>query len=192
MTSALVLKLIIDRAQKTIPGPSKDVLGSVTKFTHSLELWGRLRAVTLRIMHLLKEFDPVQYQELLAAQEKLKEINPGYPELAEIDGSFFHGRSLIFNRATQEHTDRRDPKFAWTPLLTLGAYTKGKLRVCNLEIDYMPGTLVLIRGGSLRHSVTFEGGQRVCIAHFLHTNVLKDVGLTNLKLTAIPAPNPTP
>ena len=75
MTSALVLKLITDRAQKTIPGPSKDVLGSVTKFTHSLELWGRLRAVTLRIMHLLKEFDPVQYQELLAAQEKLKEIN---------------------------------------------------------------------------------------------------------------------
>ncbi|KZV79611.1 hypothetical protein EXIGLDRAFT_578892, partial [Exidia glandulosa HHB12029] len=83
----------------------------------------------------------------------------------------FHGRSLIYNRETPTHNDRRDMKFAWTPLLTLGRYTTGKLRVLDLEIDYKPGALVLIRGGTLKHSVTFEGGQRVAIAHFMHHNV---------------------
>ncbi|EJD40572.1 hypothetical protein AURDEDRAFT_22506, partial [Auricularia subglabra TFB-10046 SS5] len=83
----------------------------------------------------------------------------------------FHGRSIIFNRETGEHTDRRDPKLAWTPVITLGRYTRGKLRVLGKEIDYLPGTLAILRGGILKHSVTFSGGQRVAIAHFMHKNV---------------------
>ncbi|KZV78880.1 hypothetical protein EXIGLDRAFT_588393, partial [Exidia glandulosa HHB12029] len=83
----------------------------------------------------------------------------------------FHGRSIIYNRETPLHNDRLDMKFAWTPLITVGKYTKGTIRVLNLAIDYNPGALVFIRGGTLKHSVTFEGGQRVAIAHFMHHNV---------------------
>ncbi|EJD34745.1 hypothetical protein AURDEDRAFT_40117, partial [Auricularia subglabra TFB-10046 SS5] len=83
----------------------------------------------------------------------------------------FHGRSIIYNRETGEHTDRCDPNLAWTPVLTTGRYTTGKLHVAGMEIDYLPGTLVFLRGGLLRHSVTFSGGQRVCIAHFTHRTI---------------------
>ncbi|EJD32269.1 hypothetical protein AURDEDRAFT_44940, partial [Auricularia subglabra TFB-10046 SS5] len=82
--------------------------------------------------------------------------------------TFFHGRSIIFNRETPEHSDRLDPKPAWTPVVTLGDYTSGTLHVAGLEIDYLPGTIVFLRGGILKHSVSFSGGQRVAIAHFTH------------------------
>ncbi|EJD48428.1 hypothetical protein AURDEDRAFT_45474, partial [Auricularia subglabra TFB-10046 SS5] len=81
------------------------------------------------------------------------------------------GRSIIYNRETGWHTDRRDPKLTWTPVSTFGTYSEGKLHVLGREIDYLPGTLVFIRGGILRHAVTFSGGQRVAIAHFMHKNV---------------------
>ncbi|EJD35677.1 hypothetical protein AURDEDRAFT_43138, partial [Auricularia subglabra TFB-10046 SS5] len=82
----------------------------------------------------------------------------------------FHGRSLIYNRATPLHADRRDPKQNLTPILTVGDYSTGTLYIpeLGLEIAYEPGTLVLLRGGLLKHRVEFNGGQRIGIAHFLH------------------------
>ncbi|EJD35532.1 hypothetical protein AURDEDRAFT_42786, partial [Auricularia subglabra TFB-10046 SS5] len=82
--------------------------------------------------------------------------------------TFFHGRSIIWNRATPEHEDQKDMKLAWTPLITVGEYTRGTLHVCGMEIDYLPGSLVFLRGGILKHRVSFDGGQRVAIAHFMH------------------------
>lgn len=161
------------------------MLDKITNLQASIELLGRLRIVTERIDDLLKRLDPKQHKIFSEAKTKLRELNPAYTLLSEIDGGFFHGRSIIYNRATRSHRDRRDMKFAWTPLLTLGTYTSGWLRILNLDIPYLPGTLVLLRGGALHHSVTFSGGQRIALAHFMHQNVLSDVGVEKLPLTPV-------
>ncbi|KZV93451.1 hypothetical protein EXIGLDRAFT_576784, partial [Exidia glandulosa HHB12029] len=82
----------------------------------------------------------------------------------------FHGRSLIYNRATPPHVDKKDPPQNLTPVLTLGEYDDGWLHVpeLGLDIEYLPGTLVMLRGGLFAHGVTYKGGQRVSIAHFMH------------------------
>ncbi|EJD41018.1 hypothetical protein AURDEDRAFT_47110, partial [Auricularia subglabra TFB-10046 SS5] len=94
----------------------------------------------------------------------------------------FHGRSLIFNRATPWHTDKRDKKFAWTPVLTTGKYTSGTFKVLNYDIEYLPGTLILLRGAVFPHEVSYSGGPRVCIAHFTHEYVVNRTEVRALPL----------
>lgn len=157
----------------------------VINFNKSLELLSSLRVVSKRIDHFIRLLDPQQHAIFTLARDTLCAQNAGYKLLSTLDSSFFHGRSIIYNRETPEHRDRRDMKLAWTPLVTTGEYERGVLRVLDLDIEYMPGTLVLLRGGILKHRVTFSGGQRVAIAHFMHQNVLADAGVTSLPLTPV-------
>lgn len=99
---------------------------------------------------------------------------------ASIDPSSFQGRSVIYNRQTPNHVDRRDPRLAWTPLFTLGSFKGGNLRVrkLGLRMWYGPGACVFIRGAMFAHEIeSFDGGQRISIAHFCHDSVWKDAGV---------------
>ncbi|KZV77937.1 hypothetical protein EXIGLDRAFT_784545, partial [Exidia glandulosa HHB12029] len=119
---------------KTEPGPSTDVFKTVENLNASISLLRDLRIVTQRIDNFIMQLDPTQHAALTQANDDLRQKYPAYDFLSAASGSYFHGRSLIYNRETPEHNDRRDMKFAWTPLLTLGKYTEGWIRVLDLEI----------------------------------------------------------
>ncbi|KZV95360.1 hypothetical protein EXIGLDRAFT_597112, partial [Exidia glandulosa HHB12029] len=99
----------------------------------------------------------------------------------------FLGRSLIFNRSTTLHIDDKDPKGNLTPILTVGRYTTGTLHIpeLGLKAAYNSGTLGMLRGALLAHEVTFDGGQRVAVAHFMHTSMLRDIGAGAPPLTSV-------
>lgn len=148
------------------------MLRSVKRFEESVKLLQGLYVASARLDDMFALLDPEQHAFFSRVSEDLKQKFASYELLAQWDPTFFHGRSLIFNRETAEHVDRLDTKLGWTPLINVGTHTEGKLRVVDLDIDYLPGTLVFIRGGILPHSVTFSGGQRIAIAHFMHKDVI--------------------
>ncbi|EJD47357.1 hypothetical protein AURDEDRAFT_163570 [Auricularia subglabra TFB-10046 SS5] len=150
-------------------GPSADfVCGTVRDFNAAAKLTDQLRVVSKRIDHVIQCVDPAQHAELHKAREELRAQNPAYKLLSQLDPSHFHGRSLIFNRATPWHTDKRDKKFAWTPVLTTGKYTSGTFKVLNYNIEYLPGTLILLRGAVFPYQVSYSGDPHVCIVHLKH------------------------
>lgn len=142
------------------------------RFEQSVKLLEGLYVASARLDDMFAQLDPEQHRFFWRVSEELKQKFSSYEMLTRWDPTFFHGRSLIFNRETAEHVDRLDTKLGWTPLINVGSHTEGKLRVVDLDIDYLPGTLVFIRGGILPHSVTFSGGQRIAIAHFMHKDVI--------------------
>lgn len=137
--------------------------------------------------------DPEQHAFLVDVREALKETYPSYKALSTLDPTIFHGRSCIFNRQTPQHIDRKDPKRNLTPILTFGEYDRGVLHVphLGLELDYGPGTLVMLRGGLLAHGVTYDGGQRISIAHFMHDYMLQEAGLGEPPLARVKDPRPS-
>jgi len=130
--------------------------------------------VSSRIQHVYQLLDPGQHDELSQFDAAFRQDNTVYRVLSTDDPSFFHGRSVIFNRATRLHTDNRDPKPNLTPVLTLGTYETGtmSLPTLNMRFPYNPGTLAMVRGAIIPHEVSFDGGQRVAIAHFMHQTIL--------------------
>lgn len=157
--------------------------GNAKSLEYSLQLLLELRVVGERLDHLFSVLDPPQHRHFVNVRAALANISATYKIFSAMDPTFFHGRSLIYNRETEAHTDRRDKKLAWTPVLTVGTYDQGILEVLNLEIEYLPGTLVLLRGGVLKHSVRYSGGQRVAIAHFMHQSVVHQVDPSPLPIT---------
>ena len=176
--------------QKREAGPSRDVIKNVVNLNLALDLLRKMKIVTQRIDNMYNWNDPEQHKFLSAACEEFRKKYALYQCLAAIDPSFFHGRSIIYNRATPLHADRQDPKQNLTPVLTLGKYTSGTLYVpeLGLQVDYAPGTLVMLRGGLLKHSVSYEGGQRISIAHFLHQYMLNELDECIPPLSAVTAP----
>lgn len=131
--------------------------------------------LSARLDHLFSVLDPAQHQHFSRASSKLKESNILYRLLSQDDPSFFHGRSIVYNRETEEHVDGKDKKMAWIPILTVGPYDNGTLRVLGRDIEFLPGTLVYMRGAVLPHKVKFSGGQRIALVHFMHSDVVDEV-----------------
>lgn len=185
------LRKLLTTLQTKPAGPARDVIKNVLNLNAAMGLLKWMSIVGQRIDNLYKTMDPQQHAFLVDVRTKLKEKYPAYEALGSIDPTVFHGRSLIYNRSTPLHTDRKDPKPNLTPVLTLGEYTLGILTIpsLGLKVDYGPGTLVMLRGGFLPHEVTYHGGQRVSIAHFMHAYMLKEAGIGAPPLTA--AQNPS-
>lgn len=171
--------------QRSLAGPARDVIKSVKNLHQATDLLNQLRVVGARIDDMYRTIDPEQHAFLVRVRERLEDAHPPYKALGTLDPTIFHGRSCIFNRQTPEHRDRKDPKRNLTPILTFGEYDWGVLRVreLGLDVDYGPGTLVMLRGGLLTHGVTYDGGQRVSIAHFMHDYMLREAGLGEPPLT---------
>lgn len=172
-------------SEGTEAGPSKDVTKTVTAFQESLKLLAGFSSFSTRLDDLLKYFDEPQHAHFTNVKVLMQAKNLGYRVVSELDASYFQGRSLIFNRATERHTDKPDHNWAYTPVLTLGPYKKGIFRFLNVEVQYLSGALVLIRGGAIPHEVEFDGGQRVAVAHFSHNDTIQEVCKDNVPITTL-------
>ena len=84
--------------------------------------------------------------------------------------------TVISNRATMCHLDVKGHKAWYDLLVAAGTYTACQFRVVdlNLEIKYLPRTVIALNGGLFRHEVIeWEGGNRVCYAHWVRPTLLR-------------------
>lgn len=93
--------------------------------------------------------------------------------------SAFSGVSVISNRCTPPHRDRKSRMQWYDMLVTLGRY-----RNCNLDLpgvgislEYGPGTVVGLAGMALEHEVHDFEGDRVCYAYFMRDRVHEWAGV---------------
>src|SRR5208283_4480797 len=96
--------------------------------------------------------------------------------------STFNGISVIVNRKTPLHRDPGGQMEWYDVLLAAGTYTTATLDVPDLGAHFSckPGTVVVICGRVLQHGVkSWEGGERICYAHFMRNNVLNRQNIQN-------------
>jgi len=160
---------------------SKAQLQSCANYSACAKLVDEIALLSERLNEALKCLDPEAYRSHLALAEKLRDIHPHARARATIDPLLFQGRSVIFNRQTPNHVDRKDPKLGWNPLTTAGGYTEGRLRIrrLGLRMWFGGGACVFLRGAILHHEIEpFDGGQRISIAHFCHSSLWAEMDVS--------------
>lgn len=172
---------------------SKDQLQTSAAYSACAKLVDQLRDLSYKLNETLRLLDPDAYNAHRELREKLKAMYAHVRARSAIDPFLFQGRSIIYNRQTPNHRDKREPKIGWTPLFVAGNFTGGWLRIrrLGLRMWYGPGACIFLRGGLLPHEVEpFDGGQRICVASFLHQSVRDDAGIqpvsTGIKSTDPP------
>lgn len=88
--------------------------------------------------------------------------------------SVFSGIGVIVDRVTPSHRDKGACAQAYDLLLSMGTHRSATLRLSDVqaELSYWPGTIVMVCGRVLRHAVeSWEGGDRICCAHYMRDNV---------------------
>ncbi|KAG8939695.1 hypothetical protein FRC04_006075 [Tulasnella sp. 424] len=109
-----------------------------------------------------------------AVQQAKKKYNLIDNRLQDITSMFF-GYAFMLNKQTENHCDRNSSEYLVDALATLGDYSGGKLRLPELGVwaAYGPRSLVVLRGGIIKHGIEhFDGPHRICLAYFAHRNVL--------------------
>jgi hypothetical protein len=94
--------------------------------------------------------------------------------------SAFSGIQVISNRVTPPHRDSKAAPAVFDLLVSAGTHKKAHLTLHDIktELMYKPGTVVAICGKVLLHEVkSWEGGERICIAHFIRDAVHSRLGL---------------
>jgi hypothetical protein len=165
---------------------AKDMARNMKTFSKATELIPELRLLSTRLNTILKCVDPEHYDAAVRRRDKLHILFPFCKALDSLDNLIFEGREFLFNRETEDHLDGGDPKTGWAILFSLGEHTGGEFVVpgLNLECNFSPGTLIMVRGRVLRHHVKpFADGQRICIAHFTHEDLWHTAGFVQVPTT---------
>ena len=88
--------------------------------------------------------------------------------------SAFSAWQVISNRITRAHRDIGAAPMVYDLLTCAGTYKSSLLHVQDLgaRFHYTPGTVVALCGKVLLHEVKdWQGGERVCIAHYMRSAV---------------------
>ena len=118
-------------------------------------------------------WDQLQFGSKAWDQEQIVEAARSWP------GSL-PGISVISNRASICHLDVNGHKEWYDFLVAAGTYKSCWFRLPDLELqlEYLPGTVVALNGRILRHEVVeWEGGDRVCYAHWVRPTLLRAVSV---------------
>jgi hypothetical protein len=88
--------------------------------------------------------------------------------------SMYSGIEVIVNRVTPTHRDPQAAPTMYDLLVSAGTHQDAWLNLpdVNTRLSYKPCTVVALTGRVLRHGVpSWEGGERICYAHFIRDNV---------------------
>lgn len=94
--------------------------------------------------------------------------------------SIFSGLEVIVNRTTLSHRDPGGSTTLFDLLVSLGKSHAAKITLPDVqaELDYFPGTMLLISGIVLEHAVGPWGdGERYVIAHFMKDKIHDRMGV---------------
>lgn len=110
-----------------------------------------------------------EYRKVVAEVSKLGYLNFETRRIGEP----FAMRALLVNLMTDDHRDASDWRHGFAGLVTVGKFEGGDLllRELGLRIESKPGTLQLIRGRELRHSITKWKGRRFVVVSVTHEAV---------------------
>ena len=88
--------------------------------------------------------------------------------------------SLMSNRDTPLHRDNGGGYSYMDMLLSVSEYTHGEFHAPGLGKTYwyVPGTVIGICGRVVRHGAA-ASGERLCIAQYLRSNVMRSLGIPN-------------
>lgn len=135
----------------------------------------KLAFLSRAVNALLKAIDPVQYEALEVLHKLGMNEHPFLSAMSSLDPLVMEGRAIMFNRQTPKHPDRQDPGRSWATMVTFGKFSRGgelSIPRLNLDMQYLPGHAVVIRGRILEHEVKSWGpGQRISVAHFTHDSL---------------------
>lgn len=128
---------------------------------------GCLMSVALVLTH------PEQYAVTRAALEKLSTVRHICERIRE--WSFgFHVLTVVVNRESLLHRDKRSGGFLWLDLLlTIGGDDGTVLELPGLGVrfQYSSGTFVLFSGNTHLHGVSASEAERVCFAAYARPSV---------------------
>lgn len=82
--------------------------------------------------------------------------------------------AALFNKETPEHNDGHSPLRGWDALSAAGDFEGGNIYFpeLNVEIPYLPGDVIFLRGKILRHGIRpWVGKKRFSMAWFIHEDV---------------------
>ncbi|KAG8921379.1 hypothetical protein FRC01_000284 [Tulasnella sp. 417] len=94
--------------------------------------------------------------------------------------TMFFGYAFMLNKQTENHCDANSSEHLVDTLVTIGKYSGGKLCLPELGVQaaYGPRSLVVLRGGIIKHGVDhFNGPHRICLAYFAHRSALSHLGI---------------
>ncbi|EJD34253.1 hypothetical protein AURDEDRAFT_176700 [Auricularia subglabra TFB-10046 SS5] len=164
-------------------GPAAEVVAkNVQHFVEARKTADHLRVSSMRIDHVIQCVDPEQHRLMHQAAVELRSQCAAYRDLSYTEPTYFHGKVVHYNRATSWHRDKLDKRLGWNAVLTEGSYTQGIFRALGHAFEYLPGTLILIRGAVIPHSADFDGGQRVGIAYLTRDDLIARTSIGPLPL----------
>jgi len=108
------------------------------------------------------------------------EMTKDYPNI-KLWPSIYSAMDLIVNRTTPPHRDSSGSSTHYDLLVSAGTHTSSSLRLRELGVtlSYAPGSVVCLCGRVLMHEVDYwEGGERICLAHYMVDAVHDRLGST--------------
>ena len=155
--------------------------------TQDAQLWlEQIGPVEQVLDELFGTISPKLHQATSEAMLKLKwsQLQIGskswtHSEIVEVARSWpgaMPGISVISNRASICHLDVNGHKEWYDFLVAAGTYKECWFRLpdLDLQLEYLPGTVVALNGRILRHEVVkWDGGDRVCYAHWVRPSFLR-------------------
>ena len=94
--------------------------------------------------------------------------------------SAFSAMQVIVNRKTPAHRDAGAAPCAYDLLLSARTHTQSSINLIDTQtsFSYTPGIVVLVCGRVILHEVpSLEGGEHICIAHYIRDVVHDRLGL---------------
>jgi hypothetical protein len=147
----------------------------------------QLEQTTKRINHMLSLLDGEAHRLQSQLMDFVREDQESCQFIGK-DPSLFTSYHLVFNRKTAIHTDRQDPPNSWCALLVLGDQHTAKLALQKQQVDlhYVPGTLVFLRGKEVPHFLKdWDYKYRMAIVWFSHKVSWEEFELTIPNLSAV-------
>jgi hypothetical protein len=158
------------------PGPSRTLADPETT-----EWIAAITDTESDIDHIFSLIAPKLHRDGIRSLECSKVNFPDHPGVHSWPSSF-SGIGIIVNRKTPLHRDPSGRMEWYDILLAAGTYTTATLDVADLgaRFKYTPGTVVALCGRVFRHGVmSWEGGERICYAHYMRNNVLNRQEIQN-------------
>ncbi|KAG8771863.1 hypothetical protein FRC12_003362 [Ceratobasidium sp. 428] len=176
---------------KTAQAPSAGIINggktpSVTKtavaFASIQQHLKDTRFVSTLLNYILYRVQPDSFWAYVKASSRLRQKIPAAVAVATHDPALSSGKSVIYNWSTHLHFNNKEAPEGWSILVVMGDCTTGFLSLpwLGIKFKYLPGSVVLLRGGLLDHEVVgWDGeGDRICIAHFNHIDEWSSVNVS--------------
>jgi hypothetical protein len=143
----------------------------------------RIQGAELLCDSVIALISPGMWDAGTNAIQKIKsgvEMAKDYPNV-NLWPSIYSAVDVIVNRTTPPHRDSSSCSTHYDLLVSVGTHTSSSLRLRELGValSYAPGSLVCLCGRILMHEVDgWEGGERICFAHYMVDAVHDRLGST--------------